>query len=548
MEERWARTEELSHATQEDDTKAEKSDILLRGPPEPEKDEELPTVVARCSAAAVTPEPPPLNPFDGLPDAVAARVCHFLDSERELGRLAQTSRRFSSIDGAVPDPRLGAPPNASWISVVEHELYRRVASVAVTVTRQRTEYRGPREVFDGTIDKWQAGPIGTTLRCHFARRPIGSFEKIGLSELLLRGIYEYGLLGPSQVQQRATRPLVLGRDVAVQCHSGTGKTAAYICGALQRLDVEDRRTQAVILVPTRELALGIRKVFEALGKHLKCQCIALVGCNRSHREVMYRLERGVHVVVGTPGRVFDMINRRALFSDAVKLFVLDEADEILRRGFKDQVYSVFYFMPRCQVGLFSVTMPQEVVQVMDLFMHNPVQIHVEREELQLEGVKQFYIQVDREEWKLDFLCDLWEEICHIPCIVYVNTRRKVDWLVDKIQQSDFDSVSCMHGEMEQKERDLIMRDFRRGSFRFLVTTDLSDPHIFDLRMVFLVINYDLPTHHEKYIHRIGHCGICGRKGLAINFLTQADIGPMREIEQFYSTTVEEMPMNIADLI
>jgi translation initiation factor 4A len=265
------------------------------------------------------------------------------------------------------------------------------------------------------------------------------------------------------------------------------------------------------------------------------------------REDMSRLEQGVHIVVGTPGRVFDMINRRALFTDSIKLFVLDEADEMLSRGFKDQIYDVFRFMPpKCQVGLFSATMPQEVLEITDKFMRDPVQILVKREELTLEGIKQFYVMVDREEWKLDTLCDLYETLTITQCIIYVNTRRKVDWLVDKMQQNDF-TVSCMHGEMEQKERDIIMREFRSGSSRVLITTDLLARGI-DVQQVSLVINYDLPTNHENYIHRIGRSGRFGRKGVAINFLTQEDVRTMREIEQVYNTTVEEMPMNVADLI
>ena len=262
-----------------------------------------------------------------------------------------------------------------------------------------------------------------------------------------------------------------GRDTIAQAQSGTGKTAAFGIGVLQSVDIADRRTQALILAPTRELALQIQKVVIALGDYLKCQCHACVG-GTSVREDMSKLEQGVHVVVGTPGRVFDMINRRALYTDTIKVFVLDEADEMLSRGFKDQIYDVFRFMPpKCQVGLFSATMPQEVLEITDKFMRDPVQILVKREELTLEGIKQFYVMVDREEWKLDTLCDLYETLTITQCIIYVNTRRKVDWLVDKMQQSDF-TVSCMHGEMEQKERDIIMREFRSGSSRVLITTDL----------------------------------------------------------------------------
>ena len=287
------------------------------------------------------------------------------------------------------------------------------------------------------------------------------------------------------------------------------------------------------------------------------RCHACVG-GTSVREDMSRLEQGVHVVVGTPGRVFDMINRRALFTDSIKLFVLDEADEMLSRGFKDQIYDVFRFMPpKCQVGLFSATMPQEVLEITDKFMREPVQILVKREELTLEGIKQFYVMVDREEWKLDTLCDLYETLTITQCIIYVNTRRKVDWLVDKMQANDF-TVSCMHGEMEQKERDIIMREFRSGSSRVLITTDLLARGI-GVYQVSLVINYDLPTNHENYRHRIGRPSPKmgspevmdfgnGKKGAVISFVCEEDFARVREIEQVYNTTVEEMPMNVAELI
>merc|ERR1712022_10613 len=265
------------------------------------------------------------------------------------------------------------------------------------------------------------------------------------------------------------------------------------------------------------------------------------------RDDMRKLEDGVHVVVGTPGRVFDMINRRALPVDRMKLFVLDEADEMLSRGFKDQIYDVFRFMPpNVQVGLFSATMPEEVLEITSQFMREPVRILVKRDELTLEGIRQFYVAVERVEWKLDTLCDLYETLTITQAIIYCNTRRKVDWLAEKMSARDF-TVSCVHGDMEQRERDVIMREFRSGSSRVLITTDLLARGI-DVQQVSLVINYDLPTNRENYIHRIGRSGRFGRKGVSINFLTRDDVRLLRDIETFYNTQIEEMPMNVADLI
>ena len=215
--------------------------------------------------------------------------------------------------------------------------------------------------------------------------------------------------------------------------------------------------------------------------------------------------------------------------------------------FKDQIYDVFKFLPsKVQVGLFSATMPVEVLEITRHFMRDPVRILVKKDELTLEGIKQFYIAVEREDWKLETLCDLYETLTITQAIIYVNTRRKVDWLLEKMTSRDF-TVSALHGDMDQKGRELIMREFRSGSSRVLITTDLLARGI-DVQQVSLVINYDLPTNRENYIHRIGCSGRFGRKGVAINFVTGDDVRNMRDIEQFYNTQIEEMPMNVADLI
>jgi translation initiation factor 4A len=373
-----------------------------------------------------------------------------------------------------------------------------------------------------------------------------SFDDMDLNELLLRGIYAYGFEKPSTIQQKAIKPMLKHRDLIAQAQSGTGKTATFAIGALQQVDTNNRICQALVLAPTRELAQQIQKVVMALGDYLQLECMACIG-GTAVREDIRRLEQGVHIVVGTPGRVFDMIQRHALRPETIKMFVLDEADEMLSRGFKDQIYEVFRYLPATvQVGLFSATMPVDVLEITQKFMRDPIRILVKKDELTLEGIKQFYIAVEKEEWKLDTLCDLYETLTITQAIIYCNTRRKVDWLNEKMQSRDF-TVSCMHGEMDQRERDLIMREFRTGSSRVLITTDLLARGI-DVQQVSLVINYDLPTNRENYIHRIGRSGRFGRKGVAINFLTSGDVQYMRDIEQFYNTQIEEMPMNVNDLI
>eukprot|EP01041_Mallomonas_annulata_P009240 gene9240-19176_t len=373
-----------------------------------------------------------------------------------------------------------------------------------------------------------------------------TFDLMDLKEDLLRGVYAYGFEKPSAIQQRAVKPILLNRDVIAQAQSGTGKTATFAIGILQKLEVSHRECQALVLAPTRELAQQIVKVITALGDFMSIKVHACVG-GTAIRDDIRILQEGVHVVVGTPGRVSDMIRRRALRPDSIQMFVLDEADEMLSRGFKEQIYEVFKFMPETvQCTIFSATMPLEVLEVTSKFMRDPVRILVKRDELTLEGIKQFYIAIEREEWKLETLCDLYSTLTITQAIIYCNTRRKVDWLTEQMTSRDF-TVGSMHGDMDQRERDIIMREFRSGSTRVLITTDLLARGI-DVQQVSLVINYDLPTNRENYIHRIGRSGRFGRKGVSINFITQGDVRYLKDIEQFYNTQIDEMPSNVADLI
>jgi len=375
---------------------------------------------------------------------------------------------------------------------------------------------------------------------------VESFDALELNEDLLRGIYAYGFEKPSAIQQKGILPLIRGRDSICQAQSGTGKTATFAIGVLQRIDIKNRTCQALLLAPTRELAQQIQKVVIQLGDFMQAQCHACIG-GTNVRDDIRKLQEGVHIVVGTPGRVYDMIDRRALRASDIKMFVLDEADEMLSRGFKDQIYDVFKFMPqKVQVCLFSATMPGDVHDITKHFMRDPVRILVKKDELTLEGIKQFYVAIEREDWKLETLCDLYGTLTITQAIIYVNTRRKVDWLFEKMTSRDF-TVSRVHGDMEQKLRDDIMKEFRSGSTRVLITTDLLARGI-DVQQVSLVINYDLPTNRENYIHRIGRGGRFGRKGVAINFVTVEDLRTLKELEVFYHTSIEEMPANVADLI
>ncbi|XP_055832056.1 eukaryotic initiation factor 4A-2-like [Solanum dulcamara] len=379
-----------------------------------------------------------------------------------------------------------------------------------------------------------------------------SFDAMGLQENLLIGIYAYGFEKPSAIQQRGIVPFCKGLDVIQEAQSGTGKTATFCCGVLQQLDYSLVECQALVLAPTRELAQQIEEVMRALGYYLGVKVHACVG-GTSVREDQRILQSGVHVVVGTPGRVFDMLRRQSLRPDHIKMFILDEADQMLSRGFKDQrpkivgIYDIFQLLPpKIQVGVFSATMSPEALEITRKFMNKPVRILVKRDELTLEGIKHFYVNVDKEEWKLETLCDLYETLAISQSVIFVNTRRKVDWLTDKMRGLDH-TVSATHGDMDQNTRDIIMREFRSGSSRVLITTDLLARGI-DVQQVSLVINYDLPTQPENYLHRIGRSGRFGRKGVAINFVTEDEETMLFDIQKFYNVVIEELPDNVAHLL
>lgn len=272
---------------------------------------------------------------------------------------------------------------------------------------------------------------------------MSTFDDLGLKEDLLRGIYAYSRLSnflpiglslthscpdfekPSAIQQRAILPIIQGRDVIAQAQSGTGKTATFSISILQSIDISVRETQALVLSPTRELATQIQSVVLALGDYMNIQCHACIG-GTSIGEDIRKLEYGQHVVSGTPGRVFDMIRRRSLRTRNIKMLVLDEADELLNKGFKDQIYDVYrYLPPATQVVILSATLPYDVLEMTTKFMTDPIRILVKRDELTLEGIKQFFVAVEKEDWKFDTLCDLYDTLTITQAVIFCNTRRKV---------------------------------------------------------------------------------------------------------------------------
>jgi len=239
-----------------------------------------------------------------------------------------------------------------------------------------------------------------------------------------------------------------------------------------------------------------------------------------------------------------MISGGILKLKDLQLFVLDEADEMLSRGFQEQIYECFQFLPQeVQVALFSATMPLEVLKLTQRFMRDPVRILVKDNELTLDGIKQFYVAVEREQYKMATLFDLYQSLTIVQAIIFVNTRKKAMWLKDKMVQNDF-TVSCIHGDLPQKDREFVMKEFRSGTSRVLISTDLLSRGI-DVNTVSLVINYDLPKFKESYIHRIGRSGRYGKKGVAINFVPDEDGQKLRELERFYDTIIDELPQDLS---
>lgn len=315
---------------------------------------------------------------------------------------------------------------------------------------------------------------------------------------------------------------------------------------LEVIDTKVRSPQAIVLSPTRELAVQIQNVIMALGDYMNVQCHACIG-GKSIGDDIKKFEYGQHIVSGTPGRVADMIRRQYLDVRNISMLVLDEADTLLEKGLQEQIYEIYRYLPRApQVVVVSATLPHDVLALTKKFMTNPTRILVKRDELTLEGLKQFFIAVEKEDWKFDTLCDLYDTLTITQAVIFCNTKAKVDWLAEKMKEANFAVVS-MHGSMTQDERDKIMTEFRQGESRVLISTDIWARGI-DVQQVSLVINYDIPLNRENYIHRIGRSGRFGRKGVAINFVADEEVNLLHDIEQYYSTQIDEMPININEMI
>ena len=373
---------------------------------------------------------------------------------------------------------------------------------------------------------------------------IETFDDLELKDNLLRGLYSYGFEKPSNIQKKAVPMVLKGGDVIAQSQSGTGKTGAFSISALQIVDESVQSTQVLIISPTHELSRQTTKVIEGLSNYMKITLAECIG-GTNVVECKNALHRKPHLVIGTPGRILDMIQKKNLDTTTLKLMIFDEADEILSYGFKETIYNIVKSIPKAtQITLFSATMPPDVIELTDKFMNKPKRLLMAADTLTLEGIKQYYINTKDNNWKYDVLIDIYESISITQCIIYCNSKKRVNELGNALINNDF-PVLMISSEMTSQERKEAMEQFKKGEARILISTDLLARGI-DVQQLSLVINFDIPNNNENYIHRIGRSGRYGRKGIAINFLTDKDIYKMKEIEKFYNTQIEEMPGNFME--
>ena len=380
---------------------------------------------------------------------------------------------------------------------------------------------------------------------------IDTLDDVNINDDIKRGVYAYGFEKLSPIQRKAIKPLALGQDVIGQAQSGTGKTAAFSIGLLARIDVNDNSTQAIVLSPTRELAGQTGKVITALGGNMEGLRVqtSYGGLNAddgfSSSSFLKRLNP--HVVCGCAGRVYDMLKRHTISGEKVKIIVLDEADEMLSSGFKEQVYDIFQFFNKntIQVALFSATLPEEIHLITDQIMRNPAIITVKAEKLTLDGIAQYFIAVEDDRQKYLTLKDLYGNISVSQCIIYCNSVKRVIDLYDAMMEDGF-PVCCIHSNMEKSDRDKSFGNFKSGGSRVLISSNVTSRGI-DVQQVSTVINFDIPKCVHTYLHRIGRSGRWGRKGVAINFITRRDVPKIKEYEEHYKCEIQECPVNLTFL-
>jgi len=372
---------------------------------------------------------------------------------------------------------------------------------------------------------------------------IENWDDLDIKVNLLRGIYCMGFEKPSPIQQKAILPILQKRDCIAQAQSGTGKTATFSIGTLQTIDESKKEIQAIILEPTHELAYQTCETITKIGGMMKDLHIKLlIGGTSIQDDTEILRNNPPQVIVGTPGRVYDMMKRKYLNTKHMKLFVMDEADDMLSTGFKEQIYNIFQFFPsNVQVALFSATIPPDVMDLTKRFLIDPIKITMRNEQLNLECIQQYYIALQNDQDKYATLKMLYENLNVAQSIIYVNSVKRVVELYDALSSDGF-SVSCIHSSMSKKEREIAFQNFKNGTSRVLVSSDITARGI-DIQQVSIVINFDITKCVHTYLHRIGRSGRWGRKGMAINFVTRQDIEYMKNIETHYKSVIKELPID-----
>ena len=367
-------------------------------------------------------------------------------------------------------------------------------------------------------------------------------DNVNLKISLLRGIYAYGYENPSPIQQQAIITMQQGKDLIAQAQSGTGKTGAFTIGTLQYMDETLQKPQVIVLSPTRELAHQTYSVYNALGKMMKIKACLMTG-GVSINDNIKDLSSDPQIMVCCPGRLNDMLRRNIMDTTNIKSLVLDEADEMLSVGFKEQIYQIFQHLPQniC-VSLFSATLPSELHELTNKFMRDPIKILVKSDMLTLEGIAQYYIALENDSDKFNTIKDLFGWISSSQAIIYCNSLKRVSDLYNAMVSDNF-PVCCIHSGMDKQERDETFQNFKNGKHRVCISSNVTARGI-DIQQVSTVINFDIPKCVHTYLHRIGRSGRWGRKGTAINFVTKYDIHLMKGIEEVYQTTINELPQDV----
>lgn len=362
------------------------------------------------------------------------------------------------------------------------------------------------------------------------------FDEMEFSEAVMKGIRDMGFEEMSPIQSQAIPILLQGIDVIGQAQTGTGKTAAFGIPLLEMVDASVKKTQALILCPTRELSVQVAEELTNLAKHIKGLNILPVYGGQPIERQLKGLKAGVQIVVGTPGRVIDHIRRKTIKTDSIKYMVLDEADEMFDMGFRDDIELVMNTLPKeRQTIFFSATMPDEIRQFAKKFQKDPQYIKVVHKELTVPKVEQSYYEV-RSQMKTEILSRLIDIYNPKLTLVFCNTKKKVDELTTELQSRGY-LADGLHGDLKQNQRDMVMNKFRKSTIDILVATDVAARGL-DVDDIDLVVNYDLPQDEENYVHRIGRTARAGRSGRAFSFVSGREIYKLKDIQKYTKTTIE----------